>query len=69
MIRQRELLRVLHKVGWYIARTEDHHILKRSDGPGRVIVPLHRDIKPGTFHNILKQAGLALDEFEALRKD
>jgi predicted RNA binding protein YcfA (HicA-like mRNA interferase family) len=69
MVRQQDVVRVLLKAGWYIARTEDHHIFKRLDDTGRVIVLLHREIKTGTFRNILKQAGLSNEEFERLRRE
>jgi predicted RNA binding protein YcfA (HicA-like mRNA interferase family) len=69
MVGQQDVVRVLLKADWYIARTEDHHIFKRRDGTGRVIVPLHREIKSGTFRNILKQAGMTYDEFERLRRE
>jgi predicted RNA binding protein YcfA (HicA-like mRNA interferase family) len=43
-----------------------HAILKHTDGR-KVVVPMHpRDLKFGTFKNILKQAGLTLEEFRNL---
>ena len=37
----------------------------RLDGR-TVIVPMHREIAPGTLRSILKQAGLTIEEFRAL---
>jgi predicted RNA binding protein YcfA (HicA-like mRNA interferase family) len=42
----------------------DHVIMKRANPPARVTVPNHRkDLKPGTLHEIIKEAGLTVDEF------
>ena len=59
-MKPKDLLRVLAKEGWEIARVDgSHHILKHSDNPGMLVVPLHnKDLKPGTLNQILKQAGL-----------
>jgi len=43
-------------------------MLRREDGR-RVTVPIHSgDIPTGTFHRILKQAGLTLEEFRRLSR-
>ncbi|WP_295713569.1 type II toxin-antitoxin system HicA family toxin [uncultured Mitsuokella sp.] len=35
------------------------HILKHPTKPGRPTIPMHnKDLKPGTYNSILKQAGL-----------
>jgi len=56
----REILKVLHKDGWYIANQEGSHIsLKHPTKPGKVTVANHSgDLKPGTLNSIYKQAGL-----------
>ena len=63
-----ECIRALQKAGFVIKRQSgDHVILKRLDPPARVSVPNHRkDLKPGTLHQIIKDAGLTVDEFTAL---
>jgi predicted RNA binding protein YcfA (HicA-like mRNA interferase family) len=42
-----------------------HRKLRHSDGR-TVIVPMHRELAPGTLRSILKQAGLTIEEFRAL---
>lgn len=56
----REILKMLHKDGWYIVNQEGSHIsLKHPAKPGKVTVPSHNgDLKPGTLNSILKQAEL-----------
>lgn len=56
----KELLKILQADGWAIERTRgSHHILKHPTKPGRPVIPMHnKDLKPGTYNNILKQAGL-----------
>lgn len=45
--------------------TKKHLIFEDSNGK-IVVVPNHRSIKPKTFGNILKQAGLTYEEFKQL---
>ncbi|MCM1106543.1 MAG: type II toxin-antitoxin system HicA family toxin [Blautia sp.] len=57
----REILKILHKDGWYEIDQEGSHLqLKHPKKPGKVTVPKHssKDIAPGTLKRILKQAGL-----------
>ena len=59
-MKPKDLIRVLEKEGWKVVRVDgSHHIMKHSETPGMIVVPLHnKDLKPGTLNNILKQAGL-----------
>lgn len=43
-------------------QTGSHHILRGSDGR-IVVVPMHRPIKRGTLKNLLRQAGVSLEQF------
>lgn len=57
----REILKILHKDGWYDVDQEGSHLqLKHPTKPGKVTLPMHgkKDIPPDTLNNILKQAGL-----------
>ncbi len=57
----REILKILHKDGWYdVDQCGSHIQLKHPSKPGKVTVPMHsqKDIPPGTLNGILKQAGL-----------
>ncbi|HEV3082746.1 MAG TPA: type II toxin-antitoxin system HicA family toxin [Gemmataceae bacterium] len=55
------MCRVLEKNGWVLARIKgSHHAYQKPGNPGTVVVPVHgnRDLKPGTQHGIMKDAGL-----------
>ncbi|MDO4439184.1 MAG: type II toxin-antitoxin system HicA family toxin [Eubacteriales bacterium] len=57
----REILKILHKDGWYDLDQEGSHLqLKHPTKPGKVTVPIHgsKDFPQGTLNNILRQAGL-----------
>ncbi|MBF0164633.1 MAG: type II toxin-antitoxin system HicA family toxin [Magnetococcales bacterium] len=55
-----DLIRLLTKDGWFLIRiTGSHHHFRHETKPGIVTVPHpQKDIKTGTRHSILKQAGL-----------
>lgn len=60
----KELIRLLTERGFVFDRQKGSHaIYKHPDGTKRVIVPMHnRDLPKGTFHSILKQAGIRKEE-------
>ena len=64
------MLRALHRAGFVVARTSgSHYVLARPDDPARAVtVPFHgrRNVKPGTLRNIIRQAGLTVEEFRDL---
>lgn len=60
-----ELVRVLVRDGWHVAREGKHTILaKRHE---QVAVPRHARLKTGTIAAILRQAGISRDRLERLR--
>jgi predicted RNA binding protein YcfA (HicA-like mRNA interferase family) len=57
----REVIKLLEKTGWYLARTRgSHRQFKNSNRSGTVTVSgkPNIDVPPGTLNSILKQAGL-----------
>lgn len=66
----KEMLRLLEKRGFFVARTKgSHHILKHPERPElRVVVPVHgnRPLPPGTLRSVLHQADLNADELSEL---
>ncbi|MDR1469766.1 MAG: type II toxin-antitoxin system HicA family toxin [Spirochaetaceae bacterium] len=56
----REVLRLLRDDRWFVYEQSGSHVqLKHLVKKGRVTVPNHKgDLKKGTLHSILKQAGL-----------
>jgi len=62
-------IRALARGGFYIHHQTGSHIAMRNreDRTKRVTIPRHsKDLKKGTLANILKQAGLTIEEFKGL---
>jgi predicted RNA binding protein YcfA (HicA-like mRNA interferase family) len=60
-IKVRELIRIIEKDGWYLARTTGgHRHYHHPSKPGTVTVPgnLGKDVPEGTRKSVMKQAGL-----------
>lgn len=61
-----DLIKILSKVGFQFARQKGSHIIlvKFVESKKRaVVVPNHKEIDRGTLLEIIRQAGLAKDEF------
>ena len=64
----RELVTVLQRVGFVFSRQKGSHIVLRRDTPyARVVVPDHKQLRPGTLRQILREAGIAVEELLKLR--
>jgi len=62
-----ECIKALQRLGFAQVRQRGSHVIMRRGDRG-CVVPLHREMKVGTLHGVLKQAGVDADEFiEALR--
>jgi predicted RNA binding protein YcfA (HicA-like mRNA interferase family) len=65
----REMIRALRRAGFVVLRQKGSHVSleKRSaEGYWRTIVPLHREIRPGTLSDILNQSGLSKEDLMEL---
>ena len=65
-----EVIRVLERVGFFLARQSgSHKIYKNAEGR-RVTVPYHREktLHPKVLQSILRDADLSVEKFEELRK-
>jgi predicted RNA binding protein YcfA (HicA-like mRNA interferase family) len=65
----RELIRALRRAGFVVLRQKGSHVSleKRiAEGYWRTIVPLHREIRPGTLSDILNQSGLSKEDLAGL---
>ena len=61
-----EAIRALQRLGFEKVRQRGSHvILKKETSEGAVgcVIPLHRELKIGTLHGILRQAKVTPDEF------
>ncbi len=64
----REVVRALKKIGYEQDRQRGSHIiLRQTDSPHRrVTVPDHKEVAKGTLRAIIREVGLAVDEFKGL---
>ena len=71
VLKSKQLLSILQKAGWEIARQKGSHIqLKHIDKLHYLVtIPYHnQDIAIGTLVSIIKQMGLTKEGFEELLK-
>lgn len=57
-----EVVRVLERMGFVVARQRGSHIVLRRGAVG-CVVPNHREVKLGTLAGLLKQGGVSAEEF------
>ncbi len=57
-----QVVKGLERLGFEQIRQRGSHVVLRRGSVGTV-VPLHREVKTGTLAGILRQAGVAQDEF------
>jgi len=63
----KECVSALKNLGFEEARQNGSHVVMKMGETG-CVVPLHRELRTGTLHGILKQAGVSKDNFiEALK--
>jgi predicted RNA binding protein YcfA (HicA-like mRNA interferase family) len=60
----RDCVRALEQAGFRMVRQKSSHIIMRRDKPfAQVVVPDHRELHTGTLRDIIRDAGLTVDEF------
>ncbi len=58
-----ELVKVLLRIGFVVNRQRGSHIVLRRDSPcARVVVPDHKQVRPGTLRQILSEAGMTVEQ-------
>ena len=63
-----ELARILVRIGFVLNRQRGSHmVLKRVDPYARVVVPDHKWLRPGTLRQILREAGITVEQLVDLR--
>jgi predicted RNA binding protein YcfA (HicA-like mRNA interferase family) len=58
----KECVSALKKLGFEESRQKGSHMVMKM-GEGGCVVPMHAEIRTGTLHGILKQAGISRDDF------
>jgi predicted RNA binding protein YcfA (HicA-like mRNA interferase family) len=63
----RDVRAALERVGFVFRRQAGSHMMLRRDQPyARVVVPDHKQVRPGTLRRIIADAGLTLEQFVGL---
>lgn len=63
----RDVRAALERVGFVFRRQAGSHMMLRRDQPyARIVVPDHKQVRPGTLRRIVADAGLTVEQFVAL---
>ena len=63
----KEIVNALRRIGFVVDHQRGSHIFMHNlERNVSVIIPFHKELKKGTLHNILKKAGLTLDELKEI---
>ena len=65
-----EVIKRLKRRGFIATRQKGSHVRLEKYADGKTIkltVPLHREMKKGTLHQILTEAELSIEEFDRLK--
>ena len=63
----KEIVRALRRIGFFVDHQRGSHIFMHNlDRNISVVVPLHKELKKGTLHGILKKVGLSIEELKNL---
>ncbi|MEA1944726.1 MAG: type II toxin-antitoxin system HicA family toxin [Euryarchaeota archaeon] len=57
-------VKAFSKAGWVVSRQTRNHIIMEKVGSAVTLsVPKHRELKRGTLRDLIKDAGLTVEEF------
>ena len=60
-------VRKFQRAGWSVARQRGSHVMMVKSGYQYTLsVPQHSELGPGLLRKLLRQAGITVDEFNAL---
>ena len=61
-----QVISVLRQAGFERVSQRGSHVKLRHPDGRTAIVPLHKELAPGTFASVLRQAGISGTEFDRL---
>ncbi len=62
-----EAVRKFQRAGWKVVRQKGSHVMLTKEGyQWTLSIPLHDELGPGLLMKLIKQAGLAVDQFNNL---
>ncbi|MBF0520387.1 MAG: type II toxin-antitoxin system HicA family toxin [Nitrospirae bacterium] len=63
----KDVVKALRRIDYVVDHIRGGHIFMHNLGKNiSVIVPLHKEIKKGTLNNIIKKAGITVNELKDL---
>jgi len=63
----RQIVKALHRIGFVVDHQRGSHVfLHNLDKNISVVVPNHKELKKGTLNNILKKAGITVEDLRKL---
>jgi predicted RNA binding protein YcfA (HicA-like mRNA interferase family) len=63
----RQAIAAFERDGWQIARRESSHVTMKKRGVRFLLtVPLEKELDVGTLRRLIRDAGLAVEQFRAL---
>ena len=67
-VRATEVIRVLERLGFYLARQSGSHKIFKNEAGKRVTIPYHvtKTLHPKLFQSILRDADLTVEKFKEL---
>ena len=66
----REIVRLLEKIGWEVARQRGSHIIMVKEGQiATLSIPDHKEVARGTLRSLIRSAGLTVSDFLELLED
>jgi predicted RNA binding protein YcfA (HicA-like mRNA interferase family) len=64
VISGKEAIKAFSKVGWHVDRIAGSHAVMRKEGSAVTLsVPLHQELRKGLLRNLIKDAGIDIEEF------
>ncbi|HDQ26839.1 MAG TPA: type II toxin-antitoxin system HicA family toxin [bacterium] len=62
-----QVIKALRRIGFVVDRQRGSHLfLHNIERNISVVVPLHKELRKGTLNNIIKRAGVTVDELKEL---
>jgi predicted RNA binding protein YcfA (HicA-like mRNA interferase family) len=63
----KEVAKALRRVGYVVDHQRGSHLFMHNlEKNSSLVIPLHKELKKGTLHGILKKAGLSMEDLKEL---
>ena len=59
-------MKAFEKLGWELDRQRGSHQVLTKVGARNLVIPMRNEMRQGTLRNLIRDAGLTIDEFLAL---